>query len=202
MNDAPVILHTAKIQSRWLEVVFERRVDRFETRIHLVDGPTTSPLLQSVEDVGPWPPSPPWQEVHVHSQSGGGHVLMLVGRAGKSHWSMSVTAESDRPALVFDVACRIRERPTFLGSRYQAASPLTHASQLPSGESDDARVQILEIRPPNVVSATARLEADAALQTVLRAEDADYVVILPELLAKNLPATIRWKYRIALREDP
>jgi len=48
-----------------------------------------------------------------------GPAVLGVGLAGRSHFSASVTACPDRPgALLFEIACRIREQPDWLGSTY------------------------------------------------------------------------------------
>jgi hypothetical protein len=45
-------------------------------------------------------------------------VALLVGMAGKSHWSLSVDIDADRGSIRFDAACRIAVPPESLGSTY------------------------------------------------------------------------------------
>jgi len=65
-----------------------------------------------------WPASPVLVEVSLVALAGGPAVLG-VGLAGRSHFSLSVTACPDRSdTLLFEAACRIQEPPAWLGSTY------------------------------------------------------------------------------------
>ena len=44
--------------------------------------------------------------------------MLLVGMAGRTHWSAAVEAAADRKSIVFDVAARIQTVPTCLVSQY------------------------------------------------------------------------------------
>jgi hypothetical protein len=114
-----------------------------------------------------WPLSPPWQELHVHAAESGERALMLVGRAGTSHWSMTVSADDALRGIVFDVACRVRSQPDFLGSTYDALSPL--ASKI-------------EFQPLSIGVSTALVEQHPAS-----------IIIRPRVSIQP-PATVRWKY--------
>ncbi len=120
---------------------------------------------------------------------------MLVGRAGKSHWSMSVTADEDTPALIFDVACRLREPPGFLGTTYQLSR--TDFQVRPTG-SANARTA-LEIRPTAAGRPSLLLKVDeiagAAPATI---EVADDQVIIRAPQPTQPQATVRWKYRLSI----
>lgn len=70
-----------------------------------------------------WPDSPPLQECHLEGRSDGRIVALLVGRAGTSHWSLSVLCDPAAGSLLFEVACRLRGEPEWLGSRYAASRP-------------------------------------------------------------------------------
>ena len=128
-------------------------------------------LLYSVDsrDESPWPASPPWQELHVHEQSGNSPALMLVGRAGSSHWSMSLTVDDKGQSLFFDVACRLREMPEFLGSTYRT-----------TGTGD-----LVEISPVAV--------NDAPLPAIIKS-DGNLTIDATDIA--HAPATVRWAYRI------
>lgn len=104
-------------------VAFERMGDRWR---HVVSS-EGAPILESVEGGLPpdddprWPASPALTEVS-SATAGGRPVILGVGRAGRSHFSVSITVHPARPdTLLFDVACRIQEAPTWLGSTYRAA---------------------------------------------------------------------------------
>jgi hypothetical protein len=109
-----------------LRVEFEWRGDRFGHSIVLVSGgaPGSIPLLKSIEGTAgeAWPPSPPLQSLSLETLPDGRKVALLVGMAGRSHWSASIEALPDRPALVFDIACRRGQEAEALGSAYQPAA--------------------------------------------------------------------------------
>lgn len=92
-------------------------------RIELRDGGALVACFASIEpgEAGTekhatWPASPPVQEWHDETRAGVS-VLMAVGRAGRSHWSLSCEVKSGGRAA-FDVAARIGEPPERLGSSY------------------------------------------------------------------------------------
>jgi len=104
------------------EVAFLREGDRWR---HLVTVAGVS-VLESVEGVltpeddPRWPASPVLTEVSRVAASGR-PVLLGLGLAGRSHFSLSCTAHPDLPdTLLFEVACRIQARPPWLGSTYRA----------------------------------------------------------------------------------
>jgi hypothetical protein len=114
-------------------VVFRRSGDRWEHELRLSSGR----VWQSVEGPGPdgdarWPASPPIVEVS-RVTAGQAPVLLGVGRAGRSHYSLSVAAVANEPdTLLFDVACRIQEPAVWLGSAYADAAS-GEACRLPAG---------------------------------------------------------------------
>lgn len=109
------------IEGAGLRVVFRRLGDRFAHRVELVEGPYSAPILESLEGEpdDPWPPSPPLQELHFEDRPAGQRLALLVGRAGASHWSLSVEWDPLSSRFSFDVACRVRSAPAWLGSRYR-----------------------------------------------------------------------------------
>jgi hypothetical protein len=46
-------------------------------------------------------------------------VAFLTGMAGSSHWSASIACEPARNRAAFDIACRCKQRPAWVGSLYQ-----------------------------------------------------------------------------------
>lgn len=118
---------TVAIASGDLQLAFVRSGDRFSHYLAPV-GDSHAPWLASVEGLpdDPWPPSPPWQELHIECR-GDQQVAMLVGRAGGSHWSMSVEPRTAEGGFLFDVACRTSGEVGYLGSTYRlgdAAMPV------------------------------------------------------------------------------
>ena len=107
-----------------LIVEFSWSADRF---IHVVRRPedeaTADSVLCSIEG-GPdetWPPSPPLQQLSRESIAGR-DVILGVGAAGVSHWSVSVesVAVGEAYALKFELACRSKQPAEFLGSSYRS----------------------------------------------------------------------------------
>lgn len=66
-----------------------------------------------------WPASPVLVELS-RLDLPHGPAILGVGRAGKSHFSASITADPGRPGrLVFEIACRVQDPPAWLGSTYR-----------------------------------------------------------------------------------
>ena len=112
-----------------LVLEFFREQDRFAHTISLQAAGKKIGRLHSVEGNGDqdWPVSPPGQQLSIESQPSG-DVALLVGMAGKCHWSMSVQAISKHhsdPKLEFDIACRLGNEielseVNWLGSVYRS----------------------------------------------------------------------------------
>lgn len=119
-----------------------------------------------------WPASPPIQQLSLESIHGS-PTLLGVGQAGKSHWSISVEAMriDTKPSLKFDVACRCRELPNWLGSSYQRS--LRMVDQVPAIQMIDVSCATNLVQPALIV--TCKIEAWAI---------------------KKYPATFRWTYLI------
>lgn len=103
-----------------LRVTFAWQLDRFAHWIEQVEGERSTRLIESHEGTphDDWPPSPPLQSLSIEQRGSGRQVALLVGMAGTSHWSASVEALPDERSLSFDIACRVNQAPTWLGSRY------------------------------------------------------------------------------------
>ena len=128
--------------------------------------------LNSTEamDGNGWPVSPPIQEIQPQAIH---NVLLAVGRAGLSHWSMSVHVEAHQPALIFDVACRVRSKPGHLGSAYRR----------------------------DVVGGSPMLaiEAFGEISSEIGQAASDQLAITPSDMPTSWPATVRWQYRVTAR---
>jgi hypothetical protein len=114
-----------------LALQFERRGDRWSQRIDCLHSTQRWPCLESVDTSGldqakggvtsdstnqGWPLSPPLQQLLIEDRGAAGRVALMVGMAGRSHWSMSVEPVAGRAAFRFDVACRVQAVPGWLGS--------------------------------------------------------------------------------------
>ena len=70
-----------------------------------------------------WPDAPPVQDVHFEDR-GTSQVLLGLGMAGKSHYSVSIGSNL-RDELKFEFACHVKEKPGFLGTVYSFAQAST-----------------------------------------------------------------------------
>lgn len=139
-----------------LKLVFKWDVDRYCHAISVIGRDGRIMLLAesmngSVDD--DWPPSPPLQTLSIENLPDGRSVALLVGMAGRSHWSASIEPVNGQSKLIFDIACRHSGPPRWLGSRYLQMSML--ASSYLSIESGNARIseenEVVEIVPQNIL---------------------------------------------------
>jgi hypothetical protein len=174
--------------------------DRYGHQIEVVDGSLTRTVLESVEggEEANWPPSPPLQHVNISwiaSDTQHGHVAMLVGGAGNSHWSMCVSVRDGNKdvfnntsgtELFFDVACRVHDAPGFLGSTYRVPFQQVIVSD---------RLNCAFVPPDGpglvVVPQDAQLGVKErhTQSPILRCKATD-------IRLAELPATLRWRYAI------
>jgi hypothetical protein len=160
-----------------LRIEFVWSADRYCHRI-LASSPGVDCALSSREGKPDetWPPSPAFQSLHVEDRPGGVRIAMLVGMAGRSHWSMSVESDVARSRFVFDVACRVSEHPHWLGNSYDIPPP------------DDGATSALQIEP--------------MLPATFMFENPRLAIINPPSGAGPLPRTIRWSYTITSPRNP
>jgi hypothetical protein len=161
-----------------LRVVFQRRSDRVAHAIQWLDDQRRVLLqLDSVEGTpaDAWPPSPALQHLRVEPRGGGQQVALLVGMAGRTHWSASVEADPLGGRLIFDIACRLPQPPLQLGSQYQ----------MRGGPPTDATADQWLPSPP--IETSARLIQQGALWRL----DANALI-------DQFPATARWRYQAAV----
>lgn len=107
-----------------LRLVFHAAGDRLGHTLWLVALEGASTLLgRSQEGVAEerWPPSPPLQALHQQTLPDGRPAILLVGMAGRSHWSCSIEPLPGAAALRCDLACRHPDQPGWIGSTYQLA---------------------------------------------------------------------------------
>ncbi len=170
-------------EPRRLELRLESSDDRrFVTSVGLYDRDVDRADLLALE-IGSldaaWPPSPPIQECQPHDSLP--TTLLATGMASKSYWATVFEAHHQPPRLVWDVACRVKNSPEFLGIhiciqppvRAQILNPTTAELRIGSGE-------------------PVFLHAELAILTL---KDQTLKVEAPCPTGK-LPATIRWKMTI------
>jgi hypothetical protein len=175
-----------------LRVEFERRGDRFGHVILLVmPGEEAVPLLESVEG-GPsedWPPSPPLQSLSIETLPDGRRAALLVGMAGKSHWSASIEAATPgEAALVFDVACRAGS----IGGQPLSTYRTKDGARL--RRVADQRVEV------SGRDSTSRLRIESGpLETFAIINEREFSIAA--IAATSSKNTQRWKYRIELTTE-
>lgn len=150
----------AVLEAGGVRVVFVRRGDRFAHRIEVRDAASQAWITALESDEGTdeehWPPSPPFQQLHVEHRKEG-VVVLLVGMAGRSHWSAAVDVSPDEQTLRFDVAVRVQAAGEQLGSRYDirnAAAAARIVAIAPEGMCDQAEFRF---KPNAAVSLPATI---------------------------------------------
>jgi hypothetical protein len=171
------------------------------------------PLLASLEGSqdDAWPPSPPLPSLNVQPAGSASPSVLLVGLAGSSYWSMSVEADQQRAVLRFDVACRAREQPSWMGSRYRT---MTCARLVPDSTSDVCRERNQPSREKET-DPSVEPSADAAfleiaglgcrietvpiggLRAIIQVKDGVLSVQSPRTHDPP-PQTWRWKYELRM----
>ncbi|MEX2025789.1 MAG: hypothetical protein WEH44_00790, partial [Pirellulaceae bacterium] len=128
MTAASTVLECPINDGHKLRVEFFKNGDRYAHRLAavLVDDAgreTVIPLAESVEcdNDDPWPPSPPLQSLSIEELAGGRTAALLVGMAGRSHWSASVEVVPGSGSTKFQLASRFTTVPDRLGSTYRIA---------------------------------------------------------------------------------
>ncbi len=174
-----------------LRAAFNWWVDRYGHAISVVHASgKISTVLTSIEGDASeaWPASPPLQSISVEEVASGRNAALLVGMAGRSHWSASVEAIPGQAALVFDVACRIGTLPAKLGSRYTVAE-----GQLVSGPGDKKR-EFVAVQLGTLGVRVCR-EQVPGCEAKLRLPDSGELVIRPDV-GETATSTVRWRYRV------
>ena len=120
-------------------------------------------------------------------------TAFLLGMAGNSHWSMSVQVESARRRAIFDVACRLRQLPDFLGTSYEVIGDCELASYprgalVSLGESHGAALE-----KGKTPIAVAWDDTEAAVDVHLENRR---VELLPTGIVSSFPTTVRWKFEV------
>lgn len=169
-----------------LRTTFVWREDRYAHVVALYGATGEHILLESIEGSpdDPWPPSPAFQQLSMQGD-GDQRVALLVGMAGRSHWSMSVEVAASRRGFVFDVACRLNEAAEELGSSYSAAGHAIIDPRTATGQSDANRYTLV-LDPSLPPDAQSLSTAGDLLRVHCLASQA------------TLPCTARWKYQVAV----
>ena len=107
-----------------LRVEFHWQRDRFIQRLFVDSVEAGNSIEGDAEES--WPSSPPLQQLSLEDINGSS-VILGVGAAGRGHWSISVEIDNQSDvaeAIKFELACRSKEQPPFLGSSYRLADSI------------------------------------------------------------------------------
>lgn len=169
-------------------VSFEKLPDRFSHQIEF-SNPERKILLVSEEGSSDqiWPASPALQELHFESRTES-DVLLAVGMAGDSHYSLSV--ESNRVnELRFQFACRFKKQPEFIGSSYK----VIQATMGDTATNDPTDINLLK---------NELFEIATSNETELTTELTDGKTVRIQALNLNrpelLPSTLQWGFTLIL----
>ncbi len=166
-----------------VRVAFQQVAPRIVHRIGLVTRSGVQWVLASVEGDShePFPPSPPLQQLAIETPPGGRTTALLLGMAGRNHWSVAAESHPLDRRVQFDVACRAQVAgPDLLHSVYRMSIPC-HLS--------DDRTVARWVDRDWCLQCVAGSHADGA--TTLRVEE-DRLVIGPAAGGQAL--THRWHY--------
>ncbi|MEX2558466.1 MAG: hypothetical protein WD403_01065 [Pirellulales bacterium] len=168
-----------------VRVVFDKAADRYAHRIELTDEAGLV-VLESIEGTpgDAWPPSPPLKEIQIEREAQGGWLALLVGMAGRSHWSLSIALDPLASRLTFDAACRLGQEPAWLGSRYRLlaqpeSSQWHRAWRFEPCETLGELSEVTLHEPGPLPSSGVLLE------------------VRPSSASGAGPRTVRWKYSVA-----
>lgn len=131
-----------RLESGGIAVVFRWCSDRWRHTVTFA-GESLAESVEGTADGGDarWPVSPPLVELSAIDLQGG-PALLAVGLAGRSHFSASVRPHPERAdTLLFEIACRVKERPSWLGSTYATGSVTESVAPPDAATSFPATVQ-------------------------------------------------------------
>jgi hypothetical protein len=187
MISQSVQLRTTAAFGDVLQIMLEPVAGQWQEKFSLISGSHDVPLvIESVVDgESRWPLSPPWQEA-VRERHGDDNVLMAIGRAGRSHWSGSwrIISGSDRVGIEAEIACRIHEPPSFLGSTFRVSSGLEIVS-----EDEESLVVIAE-------NATITIHTDPGNASIKSAGESLFGVRPAQVIPVRFPDTVSYRFRV------
>lgn len=153
-------------------------------------------VLESCEGSAdePCPPSPPLQQILLHTTVTQSPAALGVGMAGTSHWSVSIEADPQVPRIVWDVACRCQAPAAGrLTSTFRTAE--THSAEThPADPETASNPQPVPLDVPD--GGPAEVRADGR-QTEFRPAAA----AVERGAAAGGWATVRWRFAWELPES-
>jgi hypothetical protein len=175
------------LESDRLRVRFRFCEDRYAHEVWVNAGGNWIAVLASVEGtpLEDWPASPPLQSLHFERLGTRGQTALLVGMAGKNHWSASIELDPASSHARFDVACRLRAPiARLLASTYRAAPGVTMSEARDGSIAFNASSALLQVSTDD--PAVARVERVAGGGRIVVDSDID----------GDSPRTLRWRYTL------
>lgn len=185
MTGKPQTLQAADSNGNGLRIEFFWDGDRYAHRIETLRANKASLLLESCEgnDRDRWPASAPLQQLSIEQRPDGCQVALLLGMAGQSHWSASVTATGTDPSLLFEMACRTKDRSALLCSSYRICGDVQRVAS-----SDKL------FRWPHLALTTSSA-------TIQSAKSEDVLEVLPAKRKIDGMTTVQWTYELRWLDD-
>lgn len=180
-----------------LRVEFFRQDNRWAHRVVVVQDAAKDVLLESCEgdDEQTFPPSPALQQADFRAPAEMPAVGLLLGMAGRNHWSLSVQAYPIERRLVFDAACACPyETDVRLGTAYALKTPWSIGTCGRVGRGQ--RLQLNVDLPSGLQCICCGSAESGSDVTVCVDERNRHLVMRPT--EDNWPGTVRWQYQIQL----
>jgi hypothetical protein len=181
------------LESDRLRVRFWLAEDRYAHEIWLAVAGEWMAVLASVEGSPSedWPASPPFQSLHCAELGTANQSALLVGMAGKSHWSASIELDPAGDCARFDIACRVRGATApGLSSTYRTM-PGVSARQAHEGK--------LEFNAPSLVKVNMSLQLSSPQESPrasFEIVEGKVRIVANDLAAIDSSRTVRWRYTL------
>lgn len=185
------------LEDSW-QIEFPWQTDRYSHRIgwHGIPSQVESSagwLAKSIElsDNPDWPLSPPLQQLSIETDHHDGPVALGVGMAGRCHWSASFQLKKSTGSFAAELAARLSEPPTRLGSCLEwlgetelEVQPHDHANQ-----------------PSDIACYLIRFSGHTFRLTVshgslCKVQERRIYIFPKEAAIHKFPATVCWGYQI------
>lgn len=185
-------LEAKSLTGESLRVEFVRQGDRYAHHLVAVDAEGYRAILLDSEEGSAnetREPSPPLQSLSIEKLPDGRNVALLVGMAGRRHWSASIEPLPNATGFAFDIACRTPHEEPVLVSTYSVPAPSAATLFVAA---DESRVDVQSARYHLAISPSQ--DAFAAFFLGLPGEKRSFYV----LAQPQQGHTVRWKYFVEL----
>ena len=194
-------IQTTAVAAAFARVVFEKKSDRWSHRFEWVTSGKPVLVATSIEGTSDsdWPPSQPLQEI-TQAYVGEQPVLLGIGMAGRSHWSLSCSHEPDSiehpDSIFFELACLVKTTPAgWLGSSYQLGK------NVKIGNCSDEEVRLrMDNNDEILISARNSHGTDENWGTRFQINDRQ-LQIRPAVISKSPTAATRWAFAMGAAKN-